>query len=192
MSSRAALKSELRQRMRHWRRQLSHAEQARAARQLARQCAALPGWSRARRIGLYHAVDGEIGTAALAQAAHDSGKTAYLPVVDGNLLRFARWDSEDSLTANRYGIGEPPTDVERIVATDLDILCLPVVAWDRSGARLGMGGGFYDRTLAQPPRPLLVGLAHSGQELTSLPRDEWDVAMDWVVTETGCLRCPGG
>lgn len=192
MSYSAALKSDLRQRMRQRRRQLSSGQQALAARGLAEQCPLLPGWADATRIALYQAVDGEVGTAALAESIRNSGRTPFLPVVDGELLRFAEWQHEATLTANRFGVGEPREDLERYAATELDILCVPLVAWDRSGGRLGMGGGYYDRTLEREPRPLIVGLAHSCQEVEQLPRDEWDVTMDWVVTESGCLRCAAG
>lgn len=192
MPSRATLKSDLRQRMRQWRRQLSPEQQSSAALGLADQCAALPGWADAQHIGLYLPADGEVGTEALAQDLRATGKIPYLPVLEDNQLRFAQWGTGISLVANRYGIGEPHDSECRHAARALDILCLPVVAWDRFGTRLGMGGGYYDRTLAQAPRPLLVGLAHSGQEANEVPRDDWDITLNWIVTEMECLRCRPG
>lgn len=193
MPSRASLKSELRQRMRQWRQQLSPEQQSSAALGLSDQCTALPGWANAQHIGLYLSADGEVSTAELAERVRATGKTPYLPVLENKRLRFAQWNAGIALVANRYGIGEPDESVRRHDAQALDILCLPVVAWDRYGTRLGMGGGYYDRTLAQAPRPLLVGLAHSGQEADALPRDDWDITLDWIVTEIECRRCgPGG
>ncbi len=189
MSDHSSLKSDLRRRLRRLRRSLTPEQHARAADGIVTQCARLPPWADAQHIGVYQAADGEVDTTALAAAMRAGGKTPYLPVVEGKRLRFAQWRSDDALTANRFGIGEPHTGLARCDAQALDILCLPVVAWDRSGARLGMGGGYYDRTLEREPRPLLVGLAHSCQEIETLPRDAWDVALDWVVTESECLRC---
>ena len=65
-----------------------------------------------------------------------------------------------------------------------------MVGWDRSGRRLGMGGGYYDRTLANVTGPVLVGLAHANQEVTALPLESWDVVVDYVATDIG-LCCTG-
>ena len=192
MSSRASLKTELRKRLRERRRQLSAQQQQLAAQGAVVQLAHLPDLSAATHIGLYYAVDGEVDTAPLARWARDNGKTPYLPVVEGELLRFAQWRGDDELTANLFGIGEPPADVERVDARTLDILCLPLVGWNRKGVRLGMGGGYDDRTLEQPPRPLTVGLAHSCQEIEALSQDSWDITLDWVMTESERVRCPKG
>ena len=192
MSSRASLKTELRKHLREQRRQLSAEQQDRAAQGIVMQLSNTPGLSAATHIGLYDAVDGEVGTALLARWARDNGKIPYLPVVEGEVLRFAEWRNDDELTANRFGIGEPPTGIERVEAQALDVLCLPLVGWNRNGVRLGMGGGYYDRTLAQPPRPLIVGLAHSCQEMEALPEDSWDITLDWVMTESERWRCPAG
>ncbi|NND66818.1 MAG: 5-formyltetrahydrofolate cyclo-ligase [Halioglobus sp.] len=175
--------------MRQWRQQLSPEQQSGAALDLASQCSALPQWTAAQHIGLYLPADGEVSTAVLADRVREVGKTTYLPVVQDNLLLFAEWRAAVPLVTNRYGIGEPDDSLHRKDAGELDILCLPVVAWDRSGARLGMGGGYYDRTLAQTQRPLLVGLAHAGQEVAELPRDDWDINLDWIVTDAECYRC---
>ena len=189
MPSRASLKSELRERMRQWRRQLTSEQQSNTAHTLAEQCVLLPAWAAAKRIGLYLANDGEVITDLLAARVRAAGKVPYLPVLEYKQLRFAQWREGAELVPNQYGIGEPDETVARRSASELDVLCLPLVAWDRSGTRLGLGAGYYDRTLAQAPRPLLVGLGHSGREVDELPRDEWDITLDWIVTERDCHRC---
>jgi 5-formyltetrahydrofolate cyclo-ligase len=77
----------------------------------------------------------------------------------------------------------------RCPVAELDIIFLPLVGWDRSGGRLGMGGGFYDRTLAKLSGPVLVGLSHAEQEVAEVPREEWDVPLQFVVTDTEMVRC---
>ena len=79
---------------------------------------------------------------------------------------------------------QPKIPVSPRSQSALDIVFLPVVGWDRRGGRLGMGGGYYDRTLANISGPLLVGLAHDGQQVDDIPRESWDVALDYVATDT--------
>ncbi len=183
-------KPSLRRQLRARRRALSRAQQAAAAAAAARNAAALPGFPGHRHIALYRAADGELDPEPLAGACRAAGATLYLPcLAPDNTLEFARWDPELALTPNRWGIGEPSPDAPRRPVTGLDVLYLPLVGWDRQGHRLGMGGGFYDRTLADSPRPLLVGLAHATQELPGVPVDTWDVVMDYVLTDLGLHRC---
>ena len=66
---------------------------------------------------------------------------------------------------------------------------MPLVAWDLQGGRLGMGSGFYDRALAGVSGPLLVGLAHAMQQVSCVPSEAWDIAMDFVVTDNAMHRC---
>ena len=179
--------------MRRARLELGAAEQQVAARSLARQVARLPGWAAFRRLALYLARDGEIDTAPLAAHCRERGITLFLPVLEqGNRLAFAEWHEGVELVNNRYGIGEPPPSSPRSTPGELDAICLPLLGWDREGGRLGMGGGFYDRTLGEGQGPLLVGLAHSCQEVPRVPREPWDVPMDFVATDTTLVRCRGG
>ena len=90
---------------------------------------------------------------------------------------------------NRYGIPEPPADVPRSNPGELDIIFLPLVAWDRRGSRLGMGGGIYDRTLEGVRGPLLVGLAHSLQELDHIPAEPWDIRLHFIASDKALHRC---
>ena len=187
--SKAQLRSSLRKRRQH----LSANEQSRAAEAVARVVPDLPAWRQARRIALYLAADGEIDTTPLADLARSLPLQLFLPVIrEDSSLVFAEWRSGSTLSPNRYGIPEPPDQAMRCLARDLDILFLPLVGWDRFGGRLGMGGGFYDRTLAGGARPLLVGLAHSCQEVACIPRENWDIPLDFVATDTALYCCQGG
>ncbi len=181
----AALRSTLRQR----RRALSTAEQNAAAQTVIRSVLALPAWTGAQRIALYLARDGEIDTAPLAGIARSHHKQLFLPALStDNSLYFARWNTDDTLSVNRHNIPEPPDGAERCPVTGLDIMFLPVVGWDRHGGRLGMGGGYYDRTLSSINRPLLVGLAHESQQVERVPREDWDIALDYIATDSGLYR----
>jgi 5-formyltetrahydrofolate cyclo-ligase len=141
-------------------------------------------------VALYLAADGEIDTAAVATLARDADKEIYLPVIcEDESLGFARWVRGAELTPNRYNIPEPPSGAIHREPDALDIILLPLVGWDRSGGRLGMGGGFYDRTLANVHGPVLVGCAHGVQEVDHLPLEAWDVRLDFVATESALHDC---
>lgn len=176
-------KPELRAQLRQRRRELPEAARRESAARVPRLVDGLPGWGRAQNIGLYLPADGEMDTAPLAAHCRDRDRTLFLPVINAdNSLTFAHWRRDQALIENRFGIAEPPPQAERIGPAALDILFMPLVGWDRRGGRLGMGGGFYDRTLAGVSRPLLVGLAHAVQEVGSLPMESWDVPLDAVIT----------
>lgn len=190
MPDRHPSKSQLRQDMRRRRQALEPLSQRAAAEAATNHLTHLPAWPGARRIALYLANDGEVDTGPLAARCRDSGKQLFLPVIDQrNLLQFAEWVDGVELLPNRYGIPEPPDSSARCPAAELDILVLPLVAWDRGGGRLGMGGGFYDRALAGIDGPVLVGLAHALQEVPQVPRDDWDITLDFVVTDSALHQC---
>ncbi len=154
---------------------------------------------RARRIALYLPRDGELDPGPLGQLLLQRQCQLFLPVIDplrggGRLLRFARWQpGHSTLQPNRFRIPEPMG--RRTPAWSLDLVLLPLVAFDRHGNRLGMGGGFYDRSFAdrkqRPRRPLLVGLAHACQELPDLPAAPHDVPLDAIVTDQECILATG-
>jgi 5-formyltetrahydrofolate cyclo-ligase len=179
-------KIQLRRDLRQRRNNLSTSTQHAAAQALINAIVELPNWPTAQRIALYLPADGEIDTGPLETLARSQRKQIFLPVIaDDNCLSFASWNVDASLVPTRYDIPEPPTGAKRCPVSDLDIVFLPVVGWDRRGGRLGMGGGFYDRTLANITGPLLVGLAHAGQQVENLSQDSWDIALDYIATDAG-------
>ena len=183
-------KTQLREHLRQQRRALSPEAQLGAATAAASKITRLPGWPPAKRIALYLANDGEIDTSPLAALCREEGKQLFLPVIqEQGELEFARWDSDLTLQTNRFGIPEPGSDAERCDLSALDIVILPLVAWDSQGGRLGMGGGYYDRALAGVSGPLLVGLAHALQQVPRVPRDAWDISMDFVLTDSALHYC---
>lgn len=180
----------LRQLVRERRRALTQAEQQAAARQLLTQCQQHPRIEAARRIALYLANDGELDTRPLIDWLWRQDKQVYLPVLHpfnpGHLL-FLHYTATSPMTMNRFGIPEPEFDELRLLPhTDLDILCTPLVAFDATGNRLGMGGGYYDRTLTrwQSHRegPLPLGIAHDCQQVETIPCESWDVPLPEIIT----------
>ncbi len=116
-----------------------------------------------------------------------------LPVVeDGNRMSFFVQHPDAPLVINRFGIEEPAPQAPWMHSLALDLVLMPLAAFDGQGNRLGMGGGFYDRCFGPMPsrmRPLLVGVAHSIQQADGLPAAPWDVPMDAVLTENGWWPC---
>lgn len=180
----------LRRTLRAQRRALSVFARRRAAIQLAQRASQLPWFIHARKIAFYLAADGEIDPLPLLHSAWARGKRTFLPSLRrGNRLEFIEFRRGMAMRANRFGIAEPIGAIA-VPVTALDVVCMPLVGFDRTGCRLGMGGGFYDRTFARAwiARPKLIGLAHSIQECTQLPRESWDILLHGVVTEHEWIR----
>ncbi len=147
---------------------------------------------RARTLAFYIANDGELDPHLLYHRALALGKDCFLPVLDKRSpkMDFALYRRGDKLIRNKFGIPEPAPRAPRIAADELDLVCLPLVGFDEQGNRLGMGGGFYDRTFAYRRTsvgtgPLLVGLAHQCQQVSALPMQPWDVPLDMIATDAG-------
>ncbi len=186
-------KRQLRAKMRIKRRSLSGPDQREASERLAQQLLKLPGISGARSLGAYFANDGEIDPLPALEALMERGRRGYLPVLFATRrprLRFAEYFSDEPLQRGKYGIPVPFHDRRKLIdPVELDWLLMPLVAFDESGNRLGMGGGFYDASLAsrshraQWHRPLLIGLAHEFQRVDSFNVDSWDVPLDGILTD---------
>lgn len=187
-TDRAALRRELRAR----RRALSAAERIAAADAVAERLLALPFAPDAGYVGGYWAMDGEIALHAW-QLRLPRAVVYCLPVLaEGDLLRFAPWRPGDALVTNRYGIPEP--DVAPSSALDpreLALAVTPLVGFDGAGRRLGMGGGWYDRSFAfrrdAGAPPWLVGAGFEAQRVDALHAQPWDVPLDAVCTERESL-----
>lgn len=187
-------KQALRRQLRANRRSLSDIEQRQASLGVCRQLITLPAFLRSQRIAVYFSNDGEINLDPLIAAAWKMGKTLYLPVLhpfkSGELV-FMEYHAGQSMVKNRFGIPEPVSHRDsRCPAWLLDLILTPLVGFDEAGNRMGMGGGFYDRTFAflrdgsKPRRPALLGLAHECQKVDSITTEAWDIPMDAIVT--GC------
>jgi len=189
-------KTALRRQLRQARRALTASQQRKAALDLAQRMLRSHWLRQARNIAFYLANDGEIDPSPLLKAALDAGKNCFLPrIVDpiNPHMVFAQFRRGDPLQHNRFGIAEPAPQAPSIIATKLDLVLMPLVGFDQHGNRLGMGGGFYDRTLAykrQLPsaQPHLIGLAHECQRVATLPADKWDITLDGVITDGAAYR----
>lgn len=145
---------------------------------------------RSQHIGIYWPQAGELDPRPIAQHAWRLGKKIYLPVLAPlqlNQLSFARLTPITPLTLNRFGIVEPANTIARIPACQLDLILCPLVAFNAQGYRLGMGGGFYDRTLAHIPKTRRYGFGYSWQHSEALPIEKWDLPMNGILTEKGLL-----
>ena len=171
-------------------RQTEHAEAA------ARAVLTSGIMAKATRVGLYfsQATDGELDTLPLLSRLWAAGKCVAVPVVGAEgQMDFYRVTPRTALAHNRYGIIEPRTRGARagrfIRPLSLNVLFMPLVCFDDTGSRLGMGAGYYDRFLGALPasmRPLTIGLAHEVQRSAErLERQPWDVPLDAVATEAG-------
>ena len=184
---RATLRRELRQR----RRELPAAARIAGAEALAQRILALPFLPRAGYVAGYWAMDGEIGLHVL-QMRLPPGLVWCLPLLHDEVLRFAPWRAGDPLVTNRYGIPEPDVEPSSgLEARDLALAVMPLVGFDADGRRLGMGGGWYDRSFAfrhdRAAPPWLVGAGFAAQQVPALPVEDWDVAVDAICTEQAIL-----
>ena len=161
----------------------------------------------ASTVAIYLATDGEPDLDGWVQAAWRAGKSLALPSIDSSVatnavtndanapkasMQFRAYTATTALTPNRFNIMQPPAAAPAV--SQLDCVLMPLVAYDASGVRLGMGGGYYDRyfhdlrDLSDPHKqtPTLVGVAFSCQKSVSpLPKEDWDVPMDAIVTQLG-------
>jgi len=193
--SRSALRRQLRAR----RRALSPDERRAAAYALTARLASLPLFRRARSVALYLPNDGELDPTPLIQLAWRMGKRVYLPILAPGRtphLRFAPYHPHSALRRNRFGIPEPITSRRQgLRPAALDLVLTPLVAFDGECNRLGMGGGYYDRSFAflhhrrhwQHPR--LLGLAYAFQRVDGLEHQPWDVPLFGVATDAGLALC---
>ncbi len=182
----------LRNTLRDRRRQLPAAARIAAAEALAARLLALPFAPDAGHVAGYWATDGEIAL-HVWQLRLPPDVRYCLPVLgDDDLLRFAPWRPGETLATNRFGIPEP-AEAEALPAEAMAMIVLPLVGFDRTGQRLGMGGGWYDRSLAfrrdrATPPPWLVGAGFAVQQIDTLPAEPWDVPLDAVCTESETIH----
>jgi 5-formyltetrahydrofolate cyclo-ligase len=164
---------------------------------VAARAAALDAITSARRIGTYLPHSGELDPAAIVRAAWQRGASVFVPVVpDGapGPLTYTELTAHTALVVGRYGIAVPANPVPSRAVDELDVVLVPLVAFDRRLTRVGSGAGYYDRTFAarllDAGPPLLVGLAYAWQQVDDLRREAWDVALDLVITDQHVVQ-PG-
>ena len=171
---------------------LSPACQALTAANVAKILSEQPIFQKSLRIAAYFSCNGEVDLQILIKQQTKLRKKWFMPVlnIDEKSLGFSRYDKNSSLYLNSYGISEPINpDNKLLKASDMDLILLPLVGFDRLGNRIGMGGGYYDRalkncSLKQDKGPFLLGIAHSCQECKHIDAQPWDIRLHMVITES--------
>ena len=194
---------ELRRQTRAARRALSDEQRTDAALAVRDRLHDFTVYMAAQRIGAYAAVASELSLGDTIYAALKRGRAVYLPHVEHTApqMRFAHWNGQQKrLMANRFGIPEPLVEVAELIdPAQMDVILIPLLAFDRVGGRLGSGAGYYDRALAfrrtERRPPWLIGIGYACQEVEAIPMADWDVPLDFVVTErelmtTGAAAVP--
>lgn len=183
-------KSTLRKHFRAQRQALSSIEQQSAADAVLTQFIAQTDLSKQHHFAVYFAHDGELDPRPIIQWLWQQEKSVYLPILRAQSLCFAPYRADSVLVENQFGIAEPDDDTV-LEAEDLEVILMPLVAFDSLGHRLGRGAGYYDRALAQSrhdKRPTLIGLAHDCQRADQLPSDDWDIPLDGILTPTTLVQ----
>ena len=191
-------KKSLRQDIRKQRWQLDFYEQQLASDLLTTNAIASKILLKFDRVACYLANDGEIDTHSLIETLWSLNKRVYLPIVShlpGTPLWFAPFNPGSKLKINRYGIPEPDIHPrKRITARQLDLILMPLVAFDVNGNRLGMGQGYYDRSLKflnhrkYWRRPLLAGIAYDFQYVKKIESEAWDIPLNLAITDLQVLN----
>lgn len=167
------------------RKQLSPDFITQASQKIIESIHALQAYQAAEHIAWYHPTRGEVDLSPLWQDALSHHKSCYFPAIQSNgALLFLPYTPDTPLVFNQYQIAEPQVEPQSAIPLPLlDILFLPVVAFDAEKQRLGMGKGYYDKTLVNHPHTLLIGVAYEWQKQPSLPTDPWDIPVSMIVTE---------
>ena len=185
-------RKELRQTLRQARRELHRSTRLEHETAILRAITQHPRLKRRRHLALYWPADGEVDLRLLATLTNPQQRL-YLPILaHGSRLRFAPWSTRSPMRPNRFAIPEPHVHPrERLRPSQLDVVLMPLVGFDDHGNRLGMGGGFYDRSFAfrharrRWRKPLLIGVAFELQRCPRLPAAAWDIPLDGIVSEHG-------
>ncbi|HKV66034.1 MAG TPA: 5-formyltetrahydrofolate cyclo-ligase [Rhodanobacteraceae bacterium] len=157
----------------------------------------LPEFMTDANVAGYWAVRGELPLNLAVASLARRKQHYFLPVLGAaRQLSFAEYSTGIPVMHNRFGIPEPATPAERRrTPRDMDVVLLPLLAFDRQGHRLGTGGGWYDRSFAflrempRPAKPLLVGIGYTFQEMESIPAEPWDIDLDYVATDSELIAC---
>lgn len=182
------MKSLLRTTTRHARAALTDKEVEQRSQAICNQIIHHPRYQHAQHIACYLACKNEVNLNTVIQHAWQLQKEIYVPIVDqyNNSMHFHAYTEETQLHKNRFGMLEPIiTDNQWTPPKQLDLLLIPLIAFDVERNRIGQGAGFYDRYLNQhKTTPITtMGVAYELQKIDAVPTDEWDVTLDLIITE---------
>ena len=203
-------KAELRKLIRDKRKSLTADQQLSAATGLLQQLQSVSEFIESDKVAMYLINDGEIDPVKVMHWCWANHRKTFVPIVVQdtianswgnetikNSLQFAAVTKQTRFQPNKYGINEPVVEQQDLVqARDLDLVLMPLVAFDSGGNRVGMGGGFYDTTFEFKKnntecRPHLIGIAHEIQRVENITAQYWDIPLATVVTDKQiyCLSC---
>jgi len=186
-------KQSIRARMRQKRRSLDECQQDVAAYGLLKNLLKVQSFIQCKRVSMYFPNDGEIDPTLVMVKALAMSKQCFYPIIFPGRkpkLFFARVVAGTRLKADRMGIPSPLVpSTQWLKPSQLDVILLPLVSFDAGGSRIGMGGGFYDASLAflsarqHWQRPRLIGIAHEIQRVEKIAADHWDIPLEMIVTD---------
>lgn len=142
-------------------------------------------------IGLYAPIQMEADLLSHADLLRGKGLQAAFPRVCGDTLVFALAEGPCDFLPGAFGIREPRPGNKAVLREQLFAICVPGLAFDRTGARIGYGKGYYDRFLSAPAfggRPILIGTGYDFQLLDTVPQDPHDQRLDYIVTPKQTVR----
>lgn len=138
---------------------------------------------------VYIETQGEVSLDGVIREAWRDGKIVASPRCHGKTMDFYRIRSYEDLESGTFGVREPRKECELVLPEpDSALLLAPGVAYDRDGGRVGYGGGFYDRYLAEHPGLYTVGIGFGFQIFDEVPKEATDIPLDQILTEDGFLR----
>lgn len=170
---------------------ISAEQQCVASNLVCDQIIASDSYQKAQHIAAYLAFGKEIDLSPLLTQAQQDNKHVYLPRIVGQDIVFSLYTGHDDLVENRFNILEPKPTTDCIECAQLDVIYLPLVAFDQQGHRIGMGGGYYDRYLNQAKyasQPIRIGVAYTEQEVDDCQPNEWDVSLHAVIQSSPPLK----
>ncbi len=180
---------QLRQRNRKRRAGLDASQLVQAANSLAKRILDLNEYQQSQRLAAYFAVNGEIGLDPVIDHALAAGKQVYLPNLGQQTLKFSPYFHTQKMRINKFRLPEPDVgEAEMLAPEELDLVLAPLVVFDNERNRIGMGGGFYDRSFSfrknpESITPVLIGVAHELQKVDQIIPQDWDVRLDMIVTD---------
>ncbi len=186
-------RQQLRDEARHARQALTDRPQR--SHRISQRLFATPEFAAARSVLFYVDVRTEVQTKTALAAAAALGKRIAVPFCVEDRLQLFQWQSESDLAPGTFGILEPRLELRQeigrnVLPSEIDLVLVPGLVFDLTGERLGYGRGFYDRLLAElTDTTVRIGLAFDCQVLETLPREEHDQPVDWLVTESRTIRC---
>lgn len=167
-----------------------------ASEQVCKRIIPLNVYRQAKHIALYQAIGGEISLKMIWNSAPMQGKYCYFPVIseaNETQLIFLPATPGTAFKKNRFGILEPDVGADQAIPQEkLDLVFMPLVGFDIYGTRLGMGKGYYDRSLAGRSHKMLIGVGYEFQKQDYIRPEPWDIPLSLVVTDSQIYHCERG